>query len=129
MSQLYHDDICLSDSIIAISIQTPIPPSTISQVFKVPLHIPSISSIPSLVHEKASVLSPSSLPATTRHVSSVETSVLDIPSTPKLTVIQSSTSSYITPHINFPMPSHTVSQTTYLISIGIVVPPIDVIRD
>ena len=65
MSQLYHDATCLPDSITPVSVQTPNTPSTISQLFKVPLHIPSFSSIPSHVHEKISVLSPSSLPAAT----------------------------------------------------------------
>ena len=39
MYQLYHDATCLPYSITPISVQMPIPPSTISQVFKVPLHI------------------------------------------------------------------------------------------
>ena len=129
MSHLYHDATCLPDSITLVSVQTPIPPSTIYQVFKVPLHIPSISSIPSPVLEKASVLSPSSLLATTMQVSSIETSIPDIPSTLEVTVIQSSTSFSLTSHITMPMPSHTMTQTSYLISTGIDAPPIDEIRD
>ena len=52
MSHLYHDATCLPDSITLVSVQTPIPPSTVSQVCKVTLHIPSLSSTPSPVHEK-----------------------------------------------------------------------------
>ena len=82
MSQLYQDATCLPDSITPISVQMPLPPYNTSPIFKVPLHIPSFSSITSPVHEKSSTLSPSSIPAATMHVSSIETSVPDIPSTP-----------------------------------------------
>ena len=129
MSQLYHDATCLPDSITPISVQMPIPPSTISQVFKVPLHIPFISSIPSPIPEKSSVLSPSSLLATTMQVSSIETSIPDTPSTFEVTVIQSSNSSSLTSHVTMPMPSHTMMQTSSLISTGIDAPSIDEIRD
>ena len=93
MSQIYHDATCLPDSIILVSVQTPIPPSTISQVCKVTFHIPSLISTPSPVHEKVLVLSPSSLPVATMQVSSIETSIPDNPSTHEVTIIYSSTSS------------------------------------
>ena len=76
MSQIYHDATCLPYSITPVSVQTPIPPSTISQVFKVPLHIPSFSSTPSPIHDKVSIISPLSLRASTMQVSSIETFVL-----------------------------------------------------
>ena len=63
------------------------------------------------------------------HVSSIETSVSDNPSTPKVIVTQSSTSSSLTSHNTMSMPSHTMIQTSSLISIGIDVPPIYEIRD
>ena len=107
----------------------PIPSSTIPLVFKVPLHIPYLSSLSSPVHEKASTLSPSSLRVTTLQVSSIETFVSDNPSTSEVTVIQSSTSSPLTYHITMSMHSHTMTKTSSLISIGINVPPIDEIRD
>ena len=50
MSQLYQDATCLPHSITPISLQMPIPSSTIPLVFKVPLHIPSFSSVSSPVH-------------------------------------------------------------------------------
>ena len=128
MSQLYHDTTCIPHSITPVSIQMPITPSTISLVFKVPLHIPSFSSIPSPFHEKASTLSPSSLRVTTMQVSSIETYVPDNPSTPEVTIIQSSTSSSLTSHITMPMPSYTMIQTSSLISRCINVPPIDEMR-
>ena len=86
MSQLYQDATCLPHSITLVSLQIPIPSSTIPLVFKLPLHIPSFSSVLSPVHEKASALSPSSLRVTTVQVSSIETSILDNPSTSEVTV-------------------------------------------
>ena len=62
-------------------------------------------------------------------VSSIETCVLDNPSTPEVTITQSSTSSSLTSHITMPMPSYTMIQTSSLISTGIDVPPIHEIRD
>ena len=62
-------------------------------------------------------------------VSSIETYVPDTPSTPEVTVIHSSTSFSLTSHITIPMPSHTMTQTSSLISIGINAPSIDEIRD
>ena len=62
-------------------------------------------------------------------VSSIETYVSDNPSTPEVTVIQSSAFSSLTSHIIMPTPSHTMTQTSSLISTGINVPPIDEMRD
>ena len=62
-------------------------------------------------------------------VSSIETYVPDNSSTPEVTVIQSSTSSSLTSRITMSMPSHTMTQTSSLISTGIDAPPIDEIRD
>ena len=47
MSHLYQDATCLTHSITLVSIQKTISSSTIPPVFKVPLDIPSFSSIPS----------------------------------------------------------------------------------
>ena len=129
MSQLYQDATCLPYTIIPVSVQMPIPSSTVPPVFKVPLYIPSLSSISSPVHEKASTLSPSSLQVTTVQVSSIETSVSDNPSTPEVTVTQSSTSTSFTSHITMPIHSHTMTHTSSLISTGINVAPIDEMRD
>ena len=64
MSQLYQNATCLPLYITPVSLQMPIPSSTTPPFFKVPLHIPSFSSIPYSVHEKASTLSQSSLQTT-----------------------------------------------------------------
>ena len=45
MSQLYQDATCLPYSITHVFVQMPIPSSTIPPVFKVPLHVPSRSSV------------------------------------------------------------------------------------
>ena len=92
MSQRYQDATCLPESITLAFVHMPIPSSTIPPVFKVPLHIPSFSSVSYPTHENASALSPSSLRVTTVDVSSIETSISDNPSTPEVTVTQSGTS-------------------------------------
>ena len=46
-----------------------------------------------------------------------------------MTVTQSGTFTSLTPHIIMPIPSHTMTHTSSLISIGVNVPPIDEMRD
>ena len=81
------------------------------------------------MHENTSALSPSSLRTTTLQVSSVETSVPDVSSTPEVTLTQIVSSSPSTSHITMTIPSHTTTQTSSLISTGINIPPIDEMRD
>ena len=107
----------------------PIPSSIVPLVFKIPLHIPSFSLVLSLVPEKTSTVSPSSLKVTTLQVSSIETFVPEISSAPKVTLAQNVTSSPSTSPITMTIPSHTTTQTSSLISTCISIPPIDEIRD
>ena len=106
----------------------PIPSSDVPLVFKIPLHIPSFSSVSSPVAEKSSAVSSSPLNITTLQVSSVETSIPNISSTPEDIPTQNVNPSPSTSPITMTMPSHTTNQTTSLISIGISTPPIDEMR-
>ena len=60
MTELYQNATCLPESIIPISMDMPIPSSIAPPVFKIPLHIPSISSVSSPMSKKIAILSPSS---------------------------------------------------------------------
>ena len=62
-------------------------------------------------------------------VSSIETFVPDIYSSPEVTLSQSVTSSLSTSHINMTKLYHTTTQTSSLISIGINIHSIDETRD
>ena len=59
MTQLYQDATCVPNSILPASLQMLISSSTIPLVFKVPLHIPYFSSIPSSDYEKTLAFLPS----------------------------------------------------------------------
>ena len=59
ITQLYQNATCVPDSILPASLQMSISSSTIPPVFKVPLHIFCLSSIPSSNYEKASTFLPS----------------------------------------------------------------------
>ena len=107
-----------------------IPSSIFPLVFKIPLHIPSISSVSSPMSEKITTVSPSSLlKATTMQISSVEASVDDISLAPEVTLAENVTPFPDTSHITMAIPSQTATQTSYLISTGISIPPIDEVRD
>ena len=84
MTQLYQNVTCLPESITPISVDMPIPSSIVPPVFKIPLHIPSLSSVSFPMSEKTPVVSPSTLKTTTLQGSSTETSILDISSTPEV---------------------------------------------
>ena len=119
----------LLESITPIYVDMTFPSSTVPPVFKIPLHIPSFSSMASHVPEKISAVSPSSLKATSLQVSSIETSIPDPSLAPKITLSQNVTSSPSISPITMTIPFHTTTQTSSLISTGISIPPIDEIRD
>ena len=62
-------------------------------------------------------------------VSSGETSILDISLTPEVIPSQNVTSSPSTSPITMTIPSHTITQTFSQILTGIILPPIDEMRD
>ena len=62
-------------------------------------------------------------------VSSTETSILNISSSPEVILAHNVTSSPSTSPITMTIPSHTTTQTSSLISTGISIPPIDEMRD
>ena len=129
MTQLYQDATSLLESITPVYVDMPFPSSTIPTVFKIPLHIPSFSSLSSPAPEKTSAVSSSSLKATSLQVSFIETSIRDLSSAPKVTLAHNVTSSPSTSPITMTIPSHTTTHTSSLISTGISIPPIDEIRD
>ena len=129
MSSLYQDATSLPEYITPVYVDTTFPSSTVPPVFKIPLHIPSFSSVSSPMTKKSSVVSPSSLKTTTLQVSSTETSILDISSAPEVILAQNVTSSPSTSPITITIPSHTTTQTSSLISTGISIPPIDDMTD
>ena len=84
MSQIYQDATSLPESITPIYLDMPFPSYIVPPILKIPLHIPSFSSVSSLVTEKTLAVSPSSLKATYLQVSFIETSVPDISSSPEV---------------------------------------------
>ena len=62
-------------------------------------------------------------------IPSMEASVHDISSAPEVTLAHNVTSSPTTSHITMDIPSQTTTQTSYLISTGLSIPPIDEVRD
>ena len=87
MSELYQNATILPESITPILMDMHIPSSVVPPVFKIPLHIPSLSSMSSPVSEKITTVSPSSLlKATTLQISSMEASVHDISLAPEVTL-------------------------------------------
>ena len=87
MTEFYQNATILPESITPAPVDMPIPSSVVPPIFKTPLHIPSFSSVLSHVSEKITIVSPSSLlKATTMKISSVEVSVHDISSSPKVTL-------------------------------------------
>ena len=84
MTKLYQKATCLPESITHIPMEKPIPSFVVTPVFKIPLHIPSISSVSSPMSEKIVIMSPSSfLKATAMKIPPVEAYVHDISSTPE----------------------------------------------
>ena len=76
MTALYRNATCLPESITPVPRVEPIPSTVETPVFKIPLHIPSISLVSSLMSEKIAIVSPSSfLKATTMQFPSIESSV------------------------------------------------------
>ena len=76
MTELYQNATVLPESITPIPMDIPIPSSVVPPVFKIPLHIPSISSVSSPMSEKIAIVSPSSfLKPTTVQIPSMESSV------------------------------------------------------
>ena len=130
MTKLYQKATYHPESITPVPLEKPIPSSVVAPVFKIPLHIPSIRTVSSPMSEKIAIVSPSTfLKATTVQIPSVEASVHDISSTPKVTLPQNVTSSPTTSHITMAIPSQTTTQTSSLISTRISIPPIDDVRD
>ena len=130
MTELYRNATCLPESITPVPMDKPIPSSIVPPIFKIPLHIPSISSVSSPMSEKIAIVSPSSfLKATTVQIPFVEASVHDISSAPEITLAQNVTPSLATSHINMAMTSQTTTQTSSLISTGLSIPSIDEVRD
>ena len=130
MTELYHNATCLPKSITLVPRVEPTHSSVETPVFKIPLHIPSISSVSSPMSEKIAIVSPPSfLKATTMQFPSVESSVQDISLAPEVTLAQNVTSFPSTSHITMPIPFETTTQTSSLISIGLSIPPIDEVRD
>ena len=78
MTELYHNSTYLPKSITLVPRVEPTHSSVETPVFKIPLHIPSISSVSSPMFEKIAIVSPSSLKATTMQIPSMEASVHDI---------------------------------------------------
>ena len=88
MTKLYHNATCLPESITLVPRVGPIPSIVETPVFKIPVHIPSISSVPSPMFEKIAIVSPSSfLKATTVQFPSVESFIQDISSVPEVTMV------------------------------------------
>ena len=72
MTELYCNATCLPESITLVPRVEPIPSTVETPVFKIPVHIPSISSVSSPMSEKIEIVSPSSfLKATTVQFPSV----------------------------------------------------------
>ena len=129
MNQLYKYATCLPESMIPISIDIPIPTSDVSTVVKNPLHIPSISSVSLSVAEETSVVSSSPSKISTVQVSSVETTIPNIPSAPEAIPAQNMNLSPCTSSVTMIIPSVTTTKTTSVISIGINIPPINEVRE
>ena len=110
MTELYQNATILPESITPAPMDMPIPSSVVPPVFKIPLHIHSISSVSSPISEKIAIVSQSTfLKATTVQIPSVEASVHDISSAPEVTLAQNVTSSPATSHITMAIPSQTTT--------------------
>ena len=130
ITKIYQKATCLPESITPVPMEKPIPSLVMTPVFKIPLHIPSFSSVLSPISENITTVSPSSLlEATTVQISSVEVPVHDISSAPEVTLVQNVTSSLATSHITMAIPSQTTTQTSSLISTSLSIPLIDEVRD
>ena len=81
------------------------------------------------MHEKNSAFSPSSLKTTTLQALSTETSIPDIYLVPEVIHAQNVSPFPSICSITITIPLHTTTQTSYLISTDISIPPIDETKD
>ena len=87
MIEPYHNATCFAESIIHVLGVEPIPSSIETPFFKIPLHIPSISTVSSPMPEKIVIMSSSSfIKATTVQIPAVEDSIHNVSSSLEVTL-------------------------------------------